>query len=356
MEKIKKKSRFRANKINFLEENYSNEVTKNIYYDTWESCINYLEEIKQKDLYQFNSEEIQELMSTIPTASTSRKGNILTFISNYFEYCIEKGLANTNPTQALDRDLLTRVNSKAIKSKMLTKKQVHELCIKMAGSGHVFQVLPFILARYGVMGDKLDSMINLRWEDVDRENMKVYIMDRKIGEIYSEFDIDELFLYWIDRAKKAEEYEVRKYYKTTKKEDVQKVIKFIDYGYVLKVTDSNYFENSITQDADYIYREMIKVANASKIKKPTLNNLVKAEKIERLLEIRENRKLTTDDVFKVVKEFDPKGARSNYTTLRRDYESLTKDMVYPSRSSLEQLRDDEAQKHVKEFWKEIFGE
>lgn len=356
MEKINKVSRFRANKINFLEENYSNEVTKNIYYDTWESCINYLEEIKQKDLYQFNSEEIQELMSTIPTASTSRKGGIVTFISNYFEYCIEKGLANTNPIQSLDRDLLTMVNSKAIKSKMLSKKQVHELCSEMSNEGNVFQVLPFILARYGVMGDKLNAMINLRWEDIDRENMKVYIMNRETGEIHSEFDIDDIFLYWIDKAKRAEEYEIRKYYKTTKKEEVYKVIKFIDYGYVLKVTDSSYFENSITQDADYIYREMIKVANASKVKKPTLNNLIKAEKIERLLEIRKDRKLTTDDIYKTVKEFDPNGSRSNYTTLKRDYESLTKDKVYPFGTPMTQLSDYKAKENVKKFRKEIFGE
>lgn len=356
MEEIKNKSRFRANKINFLEENYSNEVTKNIYYDTWESCINYLEEIKQKDLYQFNSEEIQELMATIPTASTSRKGNIVTFISNYFEYCISKGLINTNPIQSLNRDILTRVNSKAIKSKMMTKKQVHELCIKMSQSGHVFQVLPFILARYGVMGDKLDSMINLRWKDIDRKNMKVYIMNRETGKMQSKFDIDDLFLYWIDKAKNAEEYEVKKYSKTTKKEELQKVIKFIDYGYVLKVTDSDYFENSITQDADYVYREMIKVANTSKIKKPTLKNLLKAEKIEMLLKVRKKRKLVTDDVFKVVKKFDPNGARSNYTTLRRDYESLTKDTVYPSKTSLELLRDEKAEENVERFRREIFGE
>lgn len=348
-------SRFKANKINFLEEHYPNEATKEIYYDIWESCINYLEEIKQKDLYNFDSEEIQELMATIPTYSTSRKENVATFMNNYFEYCIGKGWINTNPMQSLDRNLLTRVNSKTIKKMMLSKKQVHIMCSKMVDSGHVFQVLPFILARYGVMGDKLNDMINLRWEDVDRENMQVNIVDKKTGEVRS-FDIDKLFLYWIDRAKNTEEYEVKKYYKTKKKEDIQKIIKFIDYGYVLKVTDSSYFENSITQDSDYVYREMIKIANASKIKKPTLNSLQKAEKIERLLKIRENRKLTTDDVFKVVKEFDPNGARSNYTTLRRDYESLTKDMVYPSRSSLEQLRDDEAQKHVKEFRKEIFGE
>lgn len=348
-------SRFKANKINFLEEHYPNEATKEIYYDIWESCINYLEEIKQKDLYNFDSEEIQELMATIPTYSTSRKENVATFMNNYFEYCIGKGWINTNPMQSLDRNLLTRVNSKTIKKMMLSKKQVHIMCSKMVDSGHVFQVLPFILARYGVMGDKLNDMINLRWEDVDRENMQVNIVDKKTGEVRS-FDIDKLFLYWIDRAKNTEEYEVKKYYKTKKKEDIQKIIKFIDYGYVLKVTDSSYFENSITQDSDYVYREMIKIANASKIKKPTLNSLQKAEKIERLLKIRENRKLTTDDVFKVVKEFDPNGARSNYTTLRRDYESLTKDMVYPSRSSLEQLRDDEAQKHVKEFREEIFGE
>lgn len=348
-------SRFKANKINFLEEHYPNEATKEIYYDIWESCINYLEEIKQKDLYSFDSEEIQELMATIPTYSTSRKENVATFMNNYFEYCIGKGWINTNPMQSLDRNLLTRVNSKTIKKMMLSKRQVHIMCSKMVDSGHVFQVLPFILARYGVMGDKLNDMINLRWEDIDRENMQVNIVDKETGEVRS-FDIDKLFLYWIDRAKNTEEYEVKKYYKTKKKEDIQKIIKFIDYGYVLKVTDSSYFENSITQDSDYVYREMIKIANASKIKKPTLNSLQKAEKIERLLKIRENRKLTTDDVFKVVKEFDPNGARSNYTTLRRDYESLTKDMVYPSRSSLEQLRDDEAKKHVKEFREEIFGE
>lgn len=356
MENNKRENRFKANKINFLEQYYSNEVTKEIYYDIWKSCISYLEDVKQKDLCQFDSEEIQELMATIPTASTSRKENIVTFISNYFEYCIEKGLANTNPVQSLNRDLLTRVNSRAIKNKMLSKKQVHEICIKMTGSGHVFQVLPLILARYGVMGDKLNAMINLRWEDIDRKNMKVYIMNRETGEIHSEFDIDEIFLYWIDKAKNTDEYKIKKYYKTTKKEEIYKVINFIDYGYVLKVTDSSYFENSITQDSDYIYREMIKVASASGIKKPTLNNLIKAEKIERLLKIREDRKLTTEDIYKTVKDFDPNGSRSNYTTLKRDYESLTKDKVYPFGTPTIQLRDYEANENVEKFRREIFGE
>lgn len=349
-------SRFKANKINFLEEHYPNEVTKEIYYDIWESSINYLEEIKQKDLYSFDSEEIQELMATIPTYSASRKDNILSFINNYLEYCIGKGWINTNPIQSLDRNLLTKVNSKTIKKIMMSKSQVHTMCSKMAGFGHVFQVLPFILARYGVMGDKLNAMINLRWEDIDRENMKVYIMNRETGEIHSEFDIDDIFLYWIDRAKTTEEYEIKKYSKKTNKYEIQKVITFIDYGYVLKVPNSPYFRDKITLDSDYIYREILKITKSSGIKKPTLNNLLKAEKIERLLDIREKRKITTNDVYEVVALFDPDGVRSNYVTLRKDYESLTKDTVYRAKASLEQLKDDEAKKHVKEFREEIFGE
>lgn len=355
MEYKKTTKRFEANKINFLEENYSNEITKTIYYNIWDSTISYLEEIKQKDLYEFTSEEIQELMSTIPTASTSHKGNVTSFISNYFEYCIEKGFANTNPIQSLDRNMLTKVNSKVIKNKMMSKRQLHKLCVKMTEFGNVFQILPFILARYGIMGSKLDDMCNLRWEDIDRVNMKVSLIDKETGEIRL-LDIDDIFLYWIDKAKDTCEYEVRKYSKKQKKWVISDNIKFIDYGFVLKVSSIAYFNNSTQQDAKYIYRETIRVCESSNIKKPTLNSLLKAEKIERLLEIRATRRITTEDCHNTMLLFSPSTSRGSYTTLKRDYESITKEVVYPTGTSLSKLKDEKAKETAEQLRREIFGE
>ena len=62
------------------------------------------------------------------------------------------------------------------------------------------EIIPIIMARYGILGSKLSWIRSLRNEHIDRENYIVHIFDEKEEKIITSLPIDDIFLKWIDKA------------------------------------------------------------------------------------------------------------------------------------------------------------
>lgn len=347
IEKDTIKTVFETNKETFLNELYDNPTTKEIYYDLWVSCIKFIEENKQKDLYNFTSDEIEGIIQTVPTTSSNRRANVFAFINLYNEWAVSKGLININPCIAIDREKIVKINHKAIKKKMMSLDETYKLCQKLSSNGSIFQYLPIILARYGIQGNDLEWMRHLRWDDIDYDKKEVHIVNSQ-GEYQNAIKVDDRFLEMIDKAKNTISEKV--FIKGKQKE-----VYYEDFGYVLKKLSTAVLDTPYNTEVS-IYNGLTNICRESNVERPTFNNLIKSKKIDMLLDIRSYRKLTNNDIYDVVMSLNPNMSRGGYMSLKRDYESLTREKVYKANTPLENLYDENAEEFANRMRKEIFGE
>lgn len=346
------KTIFETNKETFLNELYDNPNTKEVYYDLWMSCIKFIEENKQKDLYNFTSDEIEGIIKTVPTTSSDRRSNVFSLINLYCEWAVSKGLINVNPCIAIDRQEIVKINHKSIKKKMMSLNEAYRLCQRLSSYGSIFQYLPIILARYGIQGNDLEWMRFLKWDDIDYDKKEVHIVNSD-GEYQNVIKVDDRFLEMIDKAKNTVSETV---FITGKKKDVkQKEVYYEDFGYVLKKLSTAELDTPYNTEVS-IYSGLTKICNQANEERPTFNNLIKSKKIDMLLDVRAHRKLTNNDIYDVVMTLNPNMSRGGYMSLKRNYESLTREKVYKANTPLEELYDENAVEFANKMRKEIFGE
>lgn len=348
------KTVFEQNVDTFLTENYSNENTKLIYKNLWEKVIKDYEIIKNKELYNFTKEELEALVMAVPTSATSRKTNILSFITIYCEWACSKGLINISPAINLDLEKLSKVNKKMLKKQMYSLDYVYRLCQELNNNGYIFQWLPLLLARYGITGTHCSWITNLRWCDIDFKHKLVHIIDHQSGELLKSVEVDDRFLEIIEKAKNTTS--VIEIVKTKSGAMKQVTIEFIDNGYVLKKRANDIRDEIDTVTETSIYNSLQKLFRASNREYITMRSMVKSRKIELLLEKRKERKLCGIDVYEVAEMINPTLTRGAYTSLKRDYESLTKDEVIKTRVISRELDDENSLEFATKMYKELFEE
>lgn len=316
-ELLKDAASIEINKNTFLNEWYTDESdTKKVLYLLWKHTIKYMEEIKGKDLYLFDAQEIIDIVVSTPTVSQVRKEMILTFIRNYCNWAVSKELIMNNPADGIDKDEIVKINPKVLQKKIMGLKEFYSLMEHMIEYTYVSNVIPLVLARYGIVGNNLRYMSNLKWDDVNYALEEVFIYNEDRTKIETTIKVDKEFLQWIDKVK----YEVAK--QKMNEEDI-----FIDKGYVIKVSNRTKGEDQETVSKETLYTRINTAFKESKIKRLQLGMLEKSRKIEFLLEKRKWRKLTTKDVQEVVLIFNPMASNGAYNALKNDYETLTGDKV-----------------------------
>lgn len=348
------KTPYQVNKETFLEELYDNPNTLDIMFDIWQSLIRYVEEVKRKDLYDFSSHEVEALIMSAPTASSNRKNNLRSFINMYCEWAVNKGLINRNPCEGLDNEKVIKASKKAVKKNLYSFDEVYKICQKLSQNGSIFQYLPLILARYGITGVDLTWMCNLKWSDIEFDKKIVHIIDVEIGEYIKEVKVDERFLELITIAKNTEYEDV---IVENKKKKTRRVVsmRYIDNGYVLKKREDSRIGEK--PEENEIYRGIKSIFSASNMDRITFKDLVKSRKIELLLDIRENRRLTTLDAQEITEMLNPRASRGGYLSLKRDYESVSSgDRILPYNSKTSELHDPKSKEFTKKLRMELFRE
>lgn len=356
---VKDANPYEINKNTFLNEYYTNENidTKIVYYAMWKGAIQYIEEMKMKDLYQFSSDEIADLIISSPTTSRPRKESLFNFAKQYCDWAFSKELINANPTDGLNREELVKINEKAIKRKVMGLNEFYDLCYSMIEETSPMNVLPLVLARYGVTGHNLKYMSNLRWCDVDRENMLVNIVDTETGEIITQLAIDNRFLHWIEIAKDTSNYRVKNHKGLVDTEAVEKISEgaYHDRGYVNKISvkTKEKDDDTVRVEKSALYSRINIAFRDNEMDAISLGSLEKSRKIELLLEKRKIRKLTTRDVQEIVLLFNPSASVGAYNALKNDYESITGDKVLPARANEYQLEDSKSLEFVNKIKEEL---
>ena len=317
-EKLSRASRFEQQKQIYFDEIYKNNNSKATIYNIYKKNILNWELILNKDLYEFDIAQLDELISIIPSSSIHIKASVYSFCNQYLNYCISKRIISMNNIKALPRNTYTEISQKLASSRLISYKRFWDMIQLMEVYTDIQNIIPIVMAYYCISGDDMKWMRNLKLEDLDKENEVAYITSE--GEIKAVIPVDDKF---IDYCRKAcEEADIGSEYVST--------------STIIKPTINS---RSDVVPENSLYARIYKAFDDSNIKRTRLNDLSKSHKIGLLLDIRKRRKLTTLDFQGVCSIFKPNCSRGIYNSLQKYYEMATGDIVKRAFSTEAELID-----------------
>ena len=331
-EKLMKASRFEQQKQVYIDQIYSNNKSKMTIYNLYKSNVLNWEIILDKDLYEFNIQELDSLIGSIPSSSIHIKANVYNFVNQYIDWCISKRLITINNMNALDRETYTSISQKLASSKLISYEQLWDMVQYMETKTNIQNILPIIFAYYGIGGNDMEYMRNLRLEDLDRENEVAYI--RLQGDLKAVLPIDEkLYAYCVKACDEA---------------DMDS--EYVSSSLIIKPTKKSI--NDVVPE-NSIYARIYEAFDSSNIKRIRLNDLAKSRKITLLLEIRKERYLTTLDFQNICLLYNPNASRGIYNSLQKYYEMATGDKVFKANAKKDELIDLDIDKHLEKIYNNL---
>lgn len=214
--KYKKLNRFYDNKINFIKEKgYDEESSiKKYLYVILNENIAFAEKNKDKDLYDFSTSEIVDLVNnTFITVKTGVKNQNFNIIKTYIDWAIERGLLVTgiNPCDSItDSDF--KVSEKMAKDYYQTLDEFYSW-LKELKCSKVDKAL-ITLVRYGV---EIKETVKLQFEDINKEEKIITIRNNNDIKI---LPIDDKFIEIMEDSKYCTDYD-----KTTYIQDGDYIVK-----------------------------------------------------------------------------------------------------------------------------------
>ena len=282
----KKLNRFYDNKINFIKERgYKEESSiKKYLYVILNENIALAEKNKDKDLYDFSTSEIVDLINnTFITVKTGVKNQNFNIIKTYIDWAIERGLLVTgiNPCDSItDNDF--KISEKMAKNYYQTLDEFYDW-LKELKCSNVDKAL-ITLVRYGV---EIKETVKLQFKDINKEEKTIVIRNNNDVKF---LPIDDRFIEVMEKSKYCSEYDKTSY--------VQ------DSNYIVKQTRKGRSErpeiNSIRNRFN-----IISVSNGIARINPTM--LKDNREYDLLLEIAEqNGQLITKDFKDIIQIFNYK--------------------------------------------------
>jgi integrase len=295
-------------KITFLNDMYDNLSTLKGLWSVYNTHIHKHELLLGKDVMFFDNIEIDEIIASGFKYASSTKTNILHFIDMYKRWGVGRGDIPNNSMKAIDKRSAVVDMSKVLINKVWGLGEFYNLLIDIEIKASISDLMPLLLARYGMTGKQLVDMRGLRWADIDYEKKRVKIINED-GKLIRTLDVDDRFLHWIDKYRDSLDADV-----------------VTDYGYVLK-KNNKARNDSLMENYNTINTRIYRACDNTKIPRIATGDLLKSRYIDLLLDIRKDRKLTTDDFAWVIMNFKEEATPSSIVTLKDYYEALTKDKV-----------------------------
>lgn len=323
----------------YLDEIYDNPNSKSVQKNLYVKNVLYYEKALNKFLYQFNIQELTNLILAIPSTSDDLKDSIFGFCSQYLDWCVYRNLISFNIMNALDRKSLTETSKNVAQRKIVAGDKFYKLLSELDKHTAVQNFISLVLAKIGLMGIDLIEIRTARYSDIDRENMVFRVCDDETGEIIKELKITERDLIWLE---KAQNEMVSK-----------KGIPYNNTGYIIKTTGE---EDDKPIEETAIYSRINNAFNHSNLKRISFKMINRSAKIEEILKIREDRKITTNDIHGVCLYFEPEASRGSYNSLKKLYESVSDEkvmVVYRSKIKEEDLEDNNSKQFVENLRKEL---
>ena len=288
------------NKANWLEQSNYSVNTKRSYWIALEN-IKYLEEAKDKDLYQFTKKEIEDLIKSKPTTRIGTKMTLFSIISMYINYCCERGLNPVgNPCDRIITSELFETNSVILEHNYLTLDKFYPMIDSLEISD--IDKMLLTLLRYGVNPNSIGTV---KWENVNREDLILSVAGEKGTQLY--LPIDEEFIKRIDLAKSCEGYGDK--------------VSFIDLGYIIKTTKNCNWDTIEPKD---IHNKINNFCRANKVSRISPNDLRLARKFDLLFERLEiNEEITTRDYREILLLLEGVETQNRVTGIKKLFEAIS---------------------------------
>ena len=322
--KLKTRTDYEQMKSMYINETYKNDNSKMTIWNLYIKNVLYYEKSLGKDLYRFNIEELDGLISSIPSNSVHIKASIYGFCTQYLDWCINKKLITINNMKALDRNLYTSISQKLASSRLISYKQFWDMIQLMEIHTNIQNIVPIVMSYYCINGDDMIYMRNLKLEDLDRDNGIAYITSE--GEIQAVIPVDDKFIGYCEKACEIADIDPQ----------------YVSTSLIIRPTINS--KNDIVPE-NSLYARIYEAFDSSGIKRIRLNDLSKSRKIAMLLDIRKQRKLTTLDFQGVCSIFKPNCSRGIYNSLQKYYEMATGDVVMKASTTHEDLIDTNLKKN-----------
>lgn len=316
---------FQKNKMIFINKYYDNEKTKDNYFSLYNNNIHPIEVEKNKDLAHFTSEECVNMFSSFLYLGKSTKQTLTLFCKFYFLYNIDINEIISSPMEFIKVNTFSGENPIILKNDLWGLNAFYRDLKRLETDNNISDLLILVLARYGVQGDKLFAIRNLKWKDIDETNKCINIIDYKTGEVIRSLPVDDMFVEWI-REYKVNLIALRKGVTADKTEDIKEEDIILDENEYCILSNKG-------EQVSYgtCYAMLRRIFEKSKTEIVKFKTLLFNRQFELLLELRRERQLVSTDFYEIVDEFDL-DKRENVNTTRvydliKKYEKLTNDVV-----------------------------
>lgn len=326
---------YEKNKNIFLLSIYDNEGTLRTSYNSFSKNVTPTETAKDKDLMFFTSVELRDLMNSITSTSRDTKARVYCLIDAYLDWCVAKGYILLNNLKGLDREELCKPPRLMATHQIISREKLYEYCEEaiLTKKVTIMDCLPLMLARNGVKGEKLSRIINLKSQDIDRENNLIYVFEDGRELL---FPVDKKLIEYIDEALKLTED--------------NNGLKYAWGDNVIRVRED--YPSGVVDEA-YINNKATAVFNTGVMPRTSFKILETCRKIDFLLDLREEKVLDTEDFKQISLLFKPKASASYHMNLVNKYKSITNDEVNFVQSVSKKIVDQNPKKTADEIRRQI---
>lgn len=305
---------FFNNKIKFLKANYNNQNTIDSYSSLFKKIINIKEAELGKDVRDFSEKELDNLLSSLPTSNIRVIKTIWSLLNAYYKWAINEECYSISDNPMKKLDLAHYLIADKLSEKIYYSiDEIDNMCTRLEDEVgfNAQEIIPIIMARYGILGSKLSWIRSLKNEHIDRENYIVHIFDEAEEKIITSLPVDDIFIKWVDKALDVTEKEIESLSSVIP----YRKIKYINTGYILK---SSRGYKKVSEQG--VYSAMNRVFYSIFDNRIRLTKFVNSRKFDLLFEKKIiNNRLTYSDFKEVTALFNPDSKTYSYFPLRDDY-------------------------------------
>ena len=289
-------NKFSENKLIFIEDLMFSNNTKERYWSILDSdLITTSENNKDKDLYEFTSDEIIEVVSALPTTKIRTQKQVLSVINRYINHAIERGWLSTgiNPCDIIKANDDIHSNKESLKRTYMNLDEFYNWIENIEASD--VDIMLLVLLRYGCT---MKEICNLVYDDVN-------VYDKTLNVNGKKYPIDGMFVNYVEKAYCCNEYED---------------IIYQDSNYIIKPTKKTR-GNKVNENS--LRNKMTMIADKNSIDRPSINALNKSRKFDLILSIYNEKKiLYYSDIEDVLKIFDDNMTDNKSFVLKENFEEM----------------------------------
>ena len=289
-------NKFSENKLIFIEDLMFSNNTKERYWSILDSdLITTSENNKDKDLYEFTSDEIIEVVSALPTTKIRTQKQVLSVINRYINHAIERGWLSTgiNPCDVIKANDDIHSNKESLKRTYMNLDEFYNWIENLEASD--VDIMLLVLLRYGCT---MKEICNLVYDDVN-------VYDKTLNVNGKKYPVDDMFVNYVEKAYCCNEYED---------------IVYQDSNYIIKPTQKTR-SNKVNENS--LRNKMTMIADKNSIDRPSINALNKSRKFDLILSIYNEKKiLYYSDIENVLKIFDDNMTDNKSFILKENFEEM----------------------------------